>query len=166
MAIEITSVRDGRSIIARLSRLLRAVFHPFIHGRHRGLFNTGIALILITLAAVTFTLVQSYRFYSRIIDTRLAGGYLTSRPGIYAAPRSFSVGQKVSRADLIASLRRAGYADARASDVWSGSYSVAGNVIFIRPNRTLALDAAAVQVTIDGNDRVTAMTGDDVRDRE
>src|SRR6267378_3398385 len=162
MAIEITSVRDGRSITEKLSRPLLAVFHPFIDGKYRGLFNTGVNLVLITLAAVTFSLFQSYRFYSRIIDSRLAGGYLTSRPGIYAAPRSFSVGKKISRADLIASLRRAGYVDASASDVWSGSYSVAGNVILVRPNRTPALDAAVIQVTIDGNDRVAALTGDDV----
>jgi hypothetical protein len=53
-------------------------------------------------------LVRSYRFYASIIDARLASGYLTSRPGIYAAPRSLSVGQKLSRLELIAALRRAG----------------------------------------------------------
>src|SRR5258708_23898653 len=122
IAIEITSVRDGRSITEKLSRPLLALFHPFIHGKHRGLFNTGVALVLITLAAVTFSLFQSYRFYSRIIESRLAGGYLTSRPGIYAAPHSFIVCEKISHAALIATLRRACDAHSHATPDMCGLY--------------------------------------------
>lgn len=168
MAIEITSVCDGRSFVEKISQPLRIAFRPFRRGKHRVLFNSAILLILVTLAAVTVTLLQSYRFYSGIIDARLASGYLTSRPGIYAAPRSLSLGQKVSPADLIAALRRAGYAETSASDVWSGSFTAEGNVISIRPNRvqtpasTQTFDPIVIQVTIDASDRVSSLTGDTV----
>ncbi|HXM33724.1 MAG TPA: PBP1A family penicillin-binding protein [Pyrinomonadaceae bacterium] len=162
MAIEITSVYDGRSLRQKLARVLRVAFRPFIRGKRRFLFRSALLLVLIALAAVTVTLLQSYRFYSRIIDARLASGYLTSRPGIYAAPRSLSLGQKVSRLNLIAALRRAGYAESSASDVWSGSFSAEGNVISIRPNRTPTLDPMVIRVIIDGKDRVSSLTGDEV----
>ena len=162
MAIEITSICDGRSLIEKISHPLRIVFRPFIRGNHRFLFRSAALLVLVTLAAVTVTLFQSYRFYSGIIDARLASGYLTSRPGIYAAPRSLSLGQKVSRLELIAALRRAGYTETSASDVWSGSFSAAGNVISIRPNRAQAIDPLLIQVVIDSNDRVSSLRGDEV----
>ena len=52
------------------------------------------ALVLIAIAAITGTdaLLASYKYYSRIIDARLASGYLTSRPGLYAAPRTLQRG--------------------------------------------------------------------------
>src|SRR5258706_12958289 len=162
MAIEITSVCDGRSFIEKVSQSLRIALRPFIRGKRRFLFRSAALFIIVALAAVTVTLVQSYRFYSRIIDARLASGYLTSRPGIYAAPRSLAVGQKESCFDLIAALRRAGYVESSASDVWSGSFSVKGNVISIRPNRIQTLDPLVIRVVIDGNDRVSSLTGDEV----
>jgi penicillin-binding protein 1B len=79
---------------------------------------------------------RSYRYYSQIIDARLASGYLTSRPGLYAAPRVLEAGQKFSREKLVAVLRRAGYVESQASDVWSGSFSVSNAAIEIRPGRS------------------------------
>jgi len=162
MAIEITSVCDGRSFREKLSQPFRLVVRPFLSGRHRLLFNSAALLILIILTAVTVSLIKSYRFYSAIIDARLANGYLTSRPGIYAAPRMLSAGQKLSRADLIAALRRAGYAETGASDVWSGSFSAEGNAISVRPNRVQITDPTIIRVVIDEHDRVSSLTGDEV----
>src|SRR6185295_15285603 len=73
---------------------------------------------------------------SQIIDGRLASGYLTSRPGLYAAPRVLEPGQKLSREKLIAGLRRAGYLESKASDVWSGSFNIVDTGIEIRPGRS------------------------------
>ena len=117
-------------------------------------------VVLITLASATIALLRSYRFYSEIIDKRLESGYLTSRPGIYAAPRSLSVGQKLTRDDLIMALRRAGYAEASASDVWSGSFKAEGNAIEIRPSRVQTLAPLVVRVAIDAGGRVAELTGD------
>src|SRR5437016_11878715 len=83
----------------------------------------SLALILISLSAF---FVHSYRSYAKIVDARLAHGYLTSRAGIYAAPRTLRAGQNLSVVGLAAALRRAGYAESdEASEVWNGSFSVA-----------------------------------------
>src|SRR5215217_175805 len=79
---------------------------------------------------------------------RLATGYLTSRPGLYAAPRVLAAGQKLSREQLVAVLRRAGYVEANASDVWSGSFSVDDTGVEIRPARLKQV----VRVTFAGDE--------------
>ena len=65
-------------------------------------------------------LVRSYRGYARLVDQRLARGYLNSRGGIYAAPRNLRRGQKLTRDGLALALRRAGYVD-----VWQPSSGAA-----------------------------------------
>ena len=162
MAIEITSVGEPPSVKRFFSRPFRVALYPFRDAQHRILFRCSGLLVLITLTAASLCVLRSYRFYSGIIDARLASGYLTSRPGIYAAPRCLRVGQKISAADLITILRRAGYADGATSEVWSGSFSSEGNTFHIRPKRLLPLDPIMVQVVIDGKDRVSSLTGDGV----
>src|SRR5215213_7378321 len=102
----------------------------------RRFVRLGLVLLLSACAVAADALARSYRFYSQIIDARLATGYLTSRPGLYAAPRVLAAGQKLSREKLISALRRAGYLETTASDVWSGSFSVAEAAIEIRPARS------------------------------
>src|SRR6185503_18537995 len=107
MFIEVKSVPEPRRPILQ-SRCVRV----------------GVVLLAIVSMIGVGALVRSYRFYSQIIDARLASGYLTSRPGLYAAPRVLQTGQKLSREKLIAALHRAGYLESKASDVWSGSFTV------------------------------------------
>ena len=85
-----------------------ATYRTEPQGKQRLLLRSICGLIAIALISGGDRLMASYKYYSRIIDARLASGYLTSRPGLYAAPRTFRVGQKISRADLIIALRRAG----------------------------------------------------------
>ncbi len=118
MVIEVTSVPDHR----------RPVFG-------RRVVRLGIVFFIIASAIGAGALIRSYTFYSQIIDARLASGYLTSRPGLYAAPRVLQAGQKLSTDKLVTILRRAGYLESKASDVWSGSFTVDGSVIEIRPGR-------------------------------
>src|SRR5215213_8865993 len=118
MVIEVTSVPDRR----------RTVFG-------RRFIRLGIGSLIIASAIGADVLVRSYTYYSQIVDARLASGYLTSRPGLYAAPRVLQAGQKLSREKLIAVLRRAGYLESEASDAWSGSFTIAGPAIEIRPGR-------------------------------
>src|SRR5215475_11040681 len=97
-------------------------------------------VVRLTVAAVALTgislaifFVHSYRTYARIVDARLAHGYLISRGGIYAAPRTLRRGQKLTRDGLVAALRRAGYFEGEdGSEIWNGSFSVDPDAIEIR----------------------------------
>jgi len=168
MTIEVTSVPGRRSFFKTLSRPPRAVLAAFTISRHRILFRFVALTLLITSAAAAVSLVESYRFYAGIIDARLASGYLTSRPGMYAAPHTITVGRKISRDDLVAALRRAGYVEARegnslsVSDVWSGSFQAEGNTIEIRPARMQTFSPSIVKVAVNGNNRISELTGDGV----
>src|SRR5215216_1546888 len=114
MVIEVTSVPDRR----------RTVFG-------RRFVRLGIVFFIIASALGADALVRSYTYYSQIIDARLASGYLTSRPGLYAAPRVLQAGQKLSRDKLVTILRRAGYLESTASGVWSGSFTISDLAIEI-----------------------------------
>ena len=140
MSIEVISVPDRRRIRVRLLPVV-------------------VFLLLTALAFAGDALVRSYNFYSQIIDGRLATGYLTSRPGLYAAPRVLQVGQKFSVEKLIATLRRAGYIESNASGVWSGSFTAGAAVVEIRPNNTNV--KRLVRVTFAG-DEIAELTGDGV----
>src|SRR4026208_1317519 len=107
MVIEATSLPDPPRIVFK-----------------RRVVRLGAVLFVVALAIAGNAIARSYRYYSQIIDARLANGYLTSRPGLYAAPRVLEAGQKLSREKLVIVLRRAGYVEANASDVWSGSFSL------------------------------------------
>ncbi|HET9524828.1 MAG TPA: PBP1A family penicillin-binding protein [Pyrinomonadaceae bacterium] len=142
MSIEVTSVADHRRIRIR--------FVPVC-----------IALLLTLLAFAGDALVRSYIYHAQIIDARLATGYLTSRPGLYAAPRVLQIGQKYSVEKLVTTLRRAGYIESNASGVWSGSFNANGAVVEIRPNNTSANQPRLVRVRFEG-DEVTELTGDGI----
>ncbi|HET8782882.1 MAG TPA: PBP1A family penicillin-binding protein, partial [Pyrinomonadaceae bacterium] len=142
MSIEVTSVPDRRRI--------RVGFAPVV-----------IALSLTVLALAGDALVRSYTYHAQIIDARLAEGYLTSRPGLYAAPRVLQVGQKYSVEKLVATLRRAGYLESTASGVWSGSFTAKDTSVEIRPNGLNPNQPRLVRVTFEG-EQIAELTGDGV----
>jgi penicillin-binding protein 1B len=119
-----------------------------------------LAVVTVSLSVL---LIKSYRAYSRLVDERLAHGYLTSRAGIYAAPRTLRVGQKLSRDGLAGMLRRAGYVESdEVSEVWNGSFAVRGeDSIEIKPGDGTKLPAT-VRVTFDSTGRIAELMGDDV----
>jgi len=123
----------------------------------RRFVRLGLVSLLIACAIAADAVGRSYRFYSQIIDARLASGYLTSRPGLYAAPRVLEAGQKLSHEKLIEVLRRAGYLETNASDVWSGSFCVCAGGIEIRPARSKQV----VRVTFAG-DQIDEVRGDGI----
>jgi penicillin-binding protein 1B len=139
MVVEVKSVSDSRRRAFK-SRVVRL----------------GFALFIIALAIGADSLARSYQYYSQIIDARLASGYLTSRPGLYAAPRVLQAGQKLSREKLVAALRRAGYLESTASGVWSGSFAITDSAIEIRPGRK---KPELVQVSYAG-DEIVELRGD------
>jgi penicillin-binding protein 1B len=132
MVIEATSLPDSCRIVYK-----------------RRFVRLGVVLLLIALAIPADALVRSYRYYSQIIDARLESGYLTSRPGLYAAPRVLQVGQKSTPEKLIAALRRAGYLESKAGNVWSGSFTVIDSAIEIRPARLNHTETVRVLFTGD-----------------
>jgi penicillin-binding protein 1B len=146
MAIEVTSVPDPRAMewLAHIGRRL-----------------VRISLFVVIVAAVLSgeALIRSYKHYSQIIDARLASGYLTSRPGLYAAPRVLQVGQKLSREKVINSLRRAGYLESSASNVWSGSFLADESSIEIRPGASNRKQLEVVKIVFAENE-ITEITGD------
>lgn len=120
------------------------------------------AFLLTILITASYFLFISYKYYSSLIDARLATGYLTSRPGLYAAPRTIRAGQGYSRDDLIEILRRCGYVESEASQVWSGSFSKHEAGLVIRPRPTANPDRPeSVQVTFDDG-RISRLSSDEV----
>lgn len=151
MAIEITSLPEPRAR-ARVAWLARV---------SRRLIRISVLVSIVALTLGSAALIRSYHYYSQIIDARIAGGYLTSRPGLYAAPRVLQAGQKLSPDKLINSLRRAGYLEGSASNVWNGSFVVDGSTIEIRPGRGNFMQPAVVRVVFAG-ERIAELSGDGI----
>ncbi|HEX5889528.1 MAG TPA: PBP1A family penicillin-binding protein [Pyrinomonadaceae bacterium] len=127
----------------------------------RRLIRFSVLVIVAAAALGGAALIRSYQHYSQIIEARLASGYLTSRPGLYAAPRVLQVGQKLSREKLVNGLRRAGYLESNASNVWSGSFIVTEAGIEIRPGRSTRRQPALMRVGFTG-DEIVELSGDGV----
>src|ERR1041384_8194657 len=130
--------------------------------RRRLIVRTLLTTVIISLVSISTFFVASYRSYAKVVDARLAHGYLTSRAGIYAAPRVLRVGQKYSPAGLALALRRAGYIESGdATGVWNGSFSVQDRTIQIQPNSAAGYPSL-VRVSFDRGERISELTGDEV----
>ncbi|HEU4509824.1 MAG TPA: PBP1A family penicillin-binding protein, partial [Pyrinomonadaceae bacterium] len=70
-------------------------------------------------------------------------------------------GQKLSREKVVAALRRAGYIESNASNVWSGSFVVNESWIEIRPGRSQKRQPELVRVNFEG-DEIAELLGDGV----
>lgn len=148
MAIEVTSVPDPRRsfAVSRNSSIL--------------IIRTLIGIAALTLVLSSDALMRSYKYYSGIIDARLARGYLTSRPGLYAAQRTLKVGQRLTEDQLKNVLRRAGYVESASSAVWSGGFSSKPGQIDIRPNRLDKQQPEIVTVTFSDSEIATVKADD------
>ncbi|MEP6636958.1 MAG: PBP1A family penicillin-binding protein [Acidobacteriota bacterium] len=167
MAIEVTSVPERRwsTSFGRLALIVTRVFRQTADRRRRRrhiIFQAVVAILLLVLVAGSDSLLHSYKYYSRIIDGRLASGYLTSRPGLYAAPRTIRVGLGYSPESLVAVLRRAGYVETSASEIWNGSFHKEEAAIEIYPRHAENQSwARAVRVMFKGS-RIEAVRENDV----
>ncbi len=178
MPIEVTSLpaQAGFRYLHQFARrLLRSLCNPLAYSfRHSApltkrqlLLRSFPGLLVIALVAGGDTLLRSYKYYSRVIDARLASGYLVSRPGLYARPRVIRPGHSLSRASLIDALRRAGYAESEhgaANLVWNGSFKQTETDIEIRPARRKDRPGIVrVSFTgLSGKDGISKLTGDDL----
>jgi penicillin-binding protein 1B len=101
----------------------------------RTYFRLGAIVVAAVLATVTVLTYNSYRGFAQLIDQQIAGGYLRSHAGLYAAPRKIEKGARLSKDQLATSLQRAGYARDKASNIWSGSFQVSESSIRISPRQ-------------------------------
>ncbi|HEX7173663.1 MAG TPA: PBP1A family penicillin-binding protein [Pyrinomonadaceae bacterium] len=170
MAIEITSIPEQR----RLPRLRRARSLKIraqaerADTRRRLLRFAAIALAAAACVSLV-TVFYLYRSHARVIDERLASGYLTSRAGLYAAPRTLRKGQGITSARLVEMLKRAGYVEGDAgagmpSAVWSGSFRAGDGHVEILPRRAHEAGGrasfGAVRVEFNNRGRIAAVRGD------
>jgi penicillin-binding protein 1B len=122
------------------------------------------ALTVAAVVATTAAFAYLYSYYSKVVDARLASGYLTSRAGIYAAPRTLREGQSMSAERLTEVLRRAGYVEGEASRVWNGRFKVEDDAVEIFPSdlpgTADASGATVVRIEFDRRGRVSKIRGD------
>ncbi|HMF56096.1 MAG TPA: PBP1A family penicillin-binding protein, partial [Pyrinomonadaceae bacterium] len=160
MAIEVTSVHEKRRVIKSVGRVVRLSARAARAHKRRIIYRSVLAATVLTIISISIFLAYSYHYYSQIVDERLAHGYLTSRPGIYAAPRTLRAGQTGSTEKLVALLRRAGYIESEASDVWSGSFTAQDGAVVIHPRRQNGSAQATVRVSFDNRNRIATLTSD------
>ena len=93
--------------------------------------------ILITAVCGTVGVLvhNSYFSFAQLIDQQIAGGYLRSHAGLYAAPRTIEKGARLTQDQLAMSLQRAGYARDKGSNIWNGSFQMGENSIRILPRQ-------------------------------
>ncbi|HZI19071.1 MAG TPA: PBP1A family penicillin-binding protein [Pyrinomonadaceae bacterium] len=121
------------------------------------------ALTVVSVLAFTSLFAYHYWHYSKVVDARLAGGYLTSRAGVYAAPRVLRAGQKLTPERLAVGLRRAGYVGAdEPGRVWSGRFRAEGAAVRIEPavEDNAAAGPREVVVSFDRAGRVAEVRAD------
>ena len=99
-------------------------------------------VLIVSVVAVSAAFGYLYAHYSTVVDERLASGYLTSRAGLYAAPRVLRRGQRLTRERLVEVLRRAGYVESDAGRVWSGSFKADDRSVEIVPGKASPVAAA------------------------
>jgi penicillin-binding protein 1B len=159
MSIEVTSITpDGKRFsLRKIAATVRNYLpdSPLTSKQLIVRFISG--LLAVATIAGADALLRSYKYYSRIVDARLANGYLTSRPGLYAAPRMIERGQKLTKQDLIQVLRRAGYVDSQNSNVWSGSFRETDSTIEISPAMANGNKPAVVTVLFKDNREIEAL---------
>jgi len=125
------------------------------------------ALLIVSVVATAAAFAYLYSHYSKIVDERLASGYLSSRAGIYAAPRVLRAGQRLTPERLAEILRRAGYVEGEASRVWSGRFKSDGEAVEIQPagvsDTASAQGFRSVRVEFDRRGQISLLTGDGAR---
>ncbi len=159
MSIEVTSIApDGRRFSLRtIAATVRNHLPDSPLSSKQLVTRFAFGLLAFAAVAGADALLRSYKYYSRIIDARLASGYLTSRPGLYAAPRTIGRGEKLTKQDLIQALRRAGYVDSANSNVWNGSFRETTSTIEISPAEANGIKPAVVTVLFKNNREIEAL---------
>ncbi len=160
MSIEVTSVPDrGQSLsLRRILDSLRS-FNA-TPGNLQLLLRAALGMLGIVTVLSADSLVRSYKYYSRVVDARLAAGYSHSRAGLYAAPRTLRPGDKLSAANLTATLRRAGYVNFPGGNAWSGSFRGSQSFVEIKIAPAKMGPHSLVLVKFDDTGRISELLAD------
>src|SRR5947209_8175694 len=124
MATEIHSTNKQRRAPRLFSARLRLRARPRLPRFLARALRVICALVIVAGVAGVAAFAYLYSHYSKIVDERLASGYLTSRAGIYAAPRVLRAGQRLTPYALAEILRRAGRSEEHTSELQSRQYLV------------------------------------------
>jgi penicillin-binding protein 1B len=163
MAIEVTSIneRPRMRVVKRVGQAVRRGARAAQERKKRLIYHAIAASLIITAGAVILFFIYSYISYAKLVDERLASGYLTSRAGVYAAPRVLRVGQSLSMDGLVTLLRRAGYIETNASNVWSGSFNVQESAVEIHPRHNGGSDERSyVTVGFNKKERISKLSNE------
>ncbi|HKO45738.1 MAG TPA: PBP1A family penicillin-binding protein [Pyrinomonadaceae bacterium] len=159
MSIEVTSVPDSGRAVS-----IRAILDGFasctVKANKFQVLRSLLGMLAIVVVLASDSVVRSYKYHSRVVDARLAFGYSHSHAGLYAAPRRISPGMKISKENLIASLRRAGYVSVQGSNAWSGSYRENGSTVEITPAPAKMNAHANVLVKFDDSNIISELISD------
>jgi len=134
--------------------------------RHaRILAVVGVSIFLMAVIAAC-QLFDSYSHYASIIDARLRDKSLQQPAGIYAAPRRISVGERMTRDELVEHLTRAGYMEGdQPGEFAVGSFMVEPHGIEIRTNEFAREDnlPEVIQLSLGNGKTGTQVT--EIKDR-
>lgn len=134
----------------RLKKIVSRMKQP------RVLFVLG----LLAIAALGFS-VHYYTVLSAEIDSRLKGGFFDNSVGIFTSPFKVSVGDRLSKDELVGYLKAAGYQEtSQQDDAASSRFRVKGDAVEIIPAKLVSaeLGLVPVRIEIDKSDRVAALT--------
>lgn len=118
----------------------------------------GAAVVATLLLIAGIGSAYLYRHYSALVTERVASGFWHSRGGVYAAPRRFRIGDRMSIEGVAESLKRAGYVEGEAPDgIYNGSFSVDGDSIEIRTSPRSHTSVETVKL-ITGDNKISRIS--------
>jgi len=161
MSIEVTSVPDSRRAVS-IRAILSSLCSTTVSCNKFQILRSLLGLLAIVSVLAADSVVRSYKYHSRIVDARLAVGYSHSHAGLYAAPRRISPRTKLSRENVIQTLRRAGYVNVHGSNAWSGSYRDNGFTVEIKPAPAKVSSHSTVLVHFDKSGHISELLADGV----
>ena len=163
MAAEISLTRPSLGVPRRKIVVTRKIELRDLLRRIRPYVQVAALLLSVALAVLVVIVVSSYRDFSLLIDQQIAGGYLKSHAGLYAAPRVIEKGARLTRDQLAATLQRAGYARDKASNIWNGSFAVNDSEVRILPRQGTE-SHEWISVKFDSRGYISALAANDRTD--
>ena len=116
---------------SRFKRFLRFFINPWL---------VTFVLVFILIGFLTFTYFW-FEFSDRIDRSLLSGEVYTPSAGIYSAPKTLKVGEKISSLELIEYLKSAGYIEKNnKADESRSRYSIVEGKLVVEPGITGVLD--------------------------
>src|SRR5512132_2537116 len=104
MAAELTLTRIPARKTHNTARVYREGKRKALRRKAGTCVKLGAIVVTSVLATVTVLTYNSYRSFAQLIDQQIAGGYLRSHAGLYAAPRKIEKGARLSKDQLATSL--------------------------------------------------------------